>query len=56
MDNLYNFEEASKKLRISTQTLRKFIKNNEITYVKIASRKFFTEDDIKKFLENNKIS
>ena len=30
MDNLYNFEEASKKLRISTQTLRKFVKNNQI--------------------------
>lgn len=54
MDTLFNFEEASKKLRISTQTLRKFVKNKEITYIKIASRRFFREIDINNFLEKNK--
>ncbi len=54
MDTLYNFEEASKKLRISTQTLRKFVKNKQITYIKIASRRFFRDSDIQNFLENNK--
>ncbi len=54
MDTLFNFEEASKKLRISTQTLRKFVKNNQIIYIKIASRRFFREKDINDFLENNK--
>lgn len=54
MDNLYNFEEASKKLRISTQTLRKFVKNKQITYIQVASRRFFRKEDIKLFLENNK--
>lgn len=54
MDTLYNFEEASQKLRISTQTLRKFVKSKEITFIKIASRRFFREEDIKNFLEKNK--
>lgn len=54
MDTLYSFQEASEKLRISTQTLRKFIKENQITYIKIASRKFFREKDISDFLEKNK--
>ena len=54
MDTLFSFKEASEKLRISTQTLRKLVKNNQITFIRITSRRFFREKDINDFLENNK--
>jgi DNA-binding transcriptional MerR regulator len=53
-DIMIYYEKGSKKLRISTQTLRKFVKNKQITYIQVASRRFFREEDIKLFLENNK--
>jgi len=47
---LYTLPELSKKLNISTLTLRKYVREGRLKGQKIARRWLVTEEDAKKFL------
>lgn len=55
MNNLLNVQEAASYLHISISTLYRWIHQKKIEYVKIGSRVLFSEDILKKYIEQNTI-
>lgn len=55
MNNLLNVQEAASYLHISISTLYRWIHQKKIEYVKIGSRVLFSEDILKKFVEQNTV-
>jgi putative molybdopterin biosynthesis protein len=54
LDNLLSIQETAIKLRISKPTLYRIMKKGDITSTKVSNRTFFTEKDIKEYLNKNK--
>lgn len=50
--NLYTVEETARIMRLSSQTIRKMIKNNNIRHIKIGRNIRITEDEIKRLLND----
>lgn len=55
MNKLYPVFEAAIMLHISESTLYRWIHQKKIEYIKIGSRVLFSEDVLKKFIEQNTI-
>ena len=55
MNKLYSVFEAAIILHISESTLYRWIHQKKIEYVKIGSRVLFSEDILKKFVEQNTV-
>jgi len=53
MDTFNSLIEASKKLSISKNTLKKIIENKEIEHTKIGKRIKITDEQIKNYLKSN---
>jgi len=51
----YNYHMAADYLHLSEQTLRRYVKDNRITFVKIGSRTLFDKLDLDDFMANRKI-
>ena len=47
---LFTVEETAKLMKLSSQTIRKMIKNNEITHIKIGRNIRITEKEINRIL------
>ena len=52
---LLNVQEAARYLNITASTLYRWIHQKKIEYVKIGSRVLFSEDILKKFVEQNTV-
>ena len=55
MNNLLNVQETASYLHISISTLYRWVHQKKIEYVKIGSRVLFSEDILKKFVEQNTV-
>lgn len=55
MNKLYPVFEAAIMLHISESTLYRWIHQKKIEYIKIGSRVLFSEDVLKKYIEQNTI-
>ncbi len=55
MNKLYPVFEAAIMLHISESTLYRWIHQKKIEYIKIGSRVLFSEDILKKYIEQNTI-
>lgn len=55
MNKLYPVFEAAIILHISESTLYRWIHQKKIEYIKIGSRVLFSEDILKKYIEQNTI-
>lgn len=55
MNNLLNVQETASYLHISISTLYRWVHQKKIGYVKIGSRVLFSEDFLKKYIEQNTI-
>lgn len=55
MNKLYSVFEAAIMLHISESTLYRWIHQRKIEHVKIGSRVLFSEDILKKFVEQNTV-
>lgn len=55
MNNLLNVQETASYLHISISTLYRWVHQKKIEYVKIGSRVLFSEDFLKKYIEQNTI-
>ena len=53
---LLNIQETASYLHISVSTLYRWVHQKKIEHVKIGSRVLFSEDYLKKFIENNTIN
>lgn len=53
MNKLYPVFEAAIMLHISESTLYRWIHQKKIEYIKIGSRVLFSEDILKKYIEQN---
>ena len=51
--DLITIEELAKKLKISTETVRKFIKNGSLGYLRIGHKFFFDCKHIEDFLKRS---
>lgn len=56
MNNLLNVQESASYLHISISTLYRWVHHKKIEYVKIGSRVLFSEDILKKYIEQNTIT
>lgn len=54
-NTLLNVKEAAGYLNISASTLYRWIHHKKIEHVKIGSRVLFSEDILKKFVEQNTV-
>lgn len=56
MKNLYNVDETSKLLRISTSTLYRWVHKKEIPFVKLGGKLLFSQDEIQEYIKKNSVS
>ena len=56
MKNLYNINELSKLLNISTSTLYRWVHKKEIPFVKLGGRLLFEGEKIQEFIKQNSVS
>ena len=54
MKNLYNINELSKLLNISTSTLYRWVHRKEIPFVKLGGRLLFEGEKIQEFIKQKK--
>lgn len=52
----YNVQEAAKLLDVSAQTIRKYIKNGELSAVKTGTKYQITEKNLENYLKGEKVS
>lgn len=52
---VYTLEQLSNELDFNIQSLRKFIKNGELTASKVGTKYVIKRDDLIKWLDNNKV-
>ena len=54
--NRYSLSEASKKLGLGYQTLRRLVNENKVQHHRPSERViFFTDEDLERFLDNCKV-
>ena len=53
MKNLYNINDLSKLLKISTSTLYRWVHRKEIQFVKLGGRLLFESEKIQEFIQHN---
>lgn len=56
MKNLYNINDLSKLLNISTSTLYRWVHKKEIPFVKLGGKLLFDEDEIQEFVKQNSVN
>lgn len=56
MKNLYNINDLSKLLKISTSTLYRWVHKKEIPYIKLGGKVRFSDSELQQFIKKNSIS
>jgi len=51
----YTLDQLAKEINMNKQSIRKFIKAGELTAYKVGNRYMTTREDIKAWIERNKI-
>jgi excisionase family DNA binding protein len=54
--NLYSIEQAAEQLNVSPFTLRAWVHQGRIPYVKLGSRVLFRQKDLESFIEQHLVS
>lgn len=55
LKEFYTLEQLSKEINIAIPSLRKFIKEGELKASKLGTKYVISREDIKKWLEENKV-
>lgn len=50
--NIFDFEEACEYLKVSESTLRRMVRNNEISYFRQRNQLYFRQIDLDKHIES----